>query len=123
MLIVSMRMLSPSLKLSHLWSCNIFVYTSIAGQDLNAYQGLINPGMDALRVVDPITQIYTYIGRMPRGRWYATPAVLPDGNVLIVGGSQQVSILCIARSLEAPPSTLEPRSSSSLLLHSYILSI
>ena len=39
---------------------------NIAGQDLNAYQGLINPGMDALRIVDPVTQVYTYIGRMPR---------------------------------------------------------
>ena len=74
-------------EMSHLQLCN----TSVAGQDLNAYQGLINPGMDSLRIVDPITQIYTYIGRMPRARWYATPAVLPDGNVLIVGGSQQVS--------------------------------
>lgn len=46
--------------------------------------------MDALRIVDPITQNYTNIGRMPRARWYATPAVLPDGNVLIVGGYQQV---------------------------------
>ena len=71
-----------------LQSCN----NASAGNDLNAYEGLINPGMDALRIVDPITQIYTYIGRMPRARWYATPAVLPDGNVLIVGGSQQVSI-------------------------------
>lgn len=64
-----------------------------AGQDLNTYRGLINPGMDALRIVDPITQKYSLIGHMPQARWYATPAVLPDGNVLIVGGYQQVSIV------------------------------
>lgn len=61
----------------------------VGGQDLNSYRGLINPGMDALRLIDPVTQVYTYIGQMPRARWYATPTVLPDGNVLIVGGYQQ----------------------------------
>ncbi len=47
--------------------------------------------MDALRIVDPISQSYTLVGHMPQARWYATPAVMPDGNVLIVGGYQQVS--------------------------------
>ena len=62
-----------------------------AGDNSELYSPWLNNGLQAIRIVDPNTQESALVATMQNGRYYPTIATMPDGNVLIVGGYQQVS--------------------------------
>ena len=47
-------------------------------------------GIQTIRLFDPDSQTYQVVNTMDRGRWYPSVTVMADGNLLIVGGLQQV---------------------------------
>ena len=47
-------------------------------------------GYQAVRIINSAAQNYSLVGEVPTGRWYATIMTLPDGNMLILGGAQEV---------------------------------
>ena len=59
------------------------------GDNLNLNQNLTN-GIAVIRTFDPVAQSYKVVANMDQGRWYPTVGIMADGNVLIVGGMQQV---------------------------------
>ena len=65
----------------------------LAGDNLNLNPPFLTIGTQAIRVFSPISQRYSVVAEMDRGRWYPTIMVMADGNLLILGGMQQVSHL------------------------------
>ena len=63
---------------------------SLAGDNLNLNPPFLTNGVQVIRLFNPSTQNYSVIAEMDRGRWYPTIMSLPDGNLLVVGGMQQV---------------------------------
>lgn len=63
----------------------------VTGDPLNLIDGFLTNGLQTVRLFDPATQTYQVVGEMERGRWYPTVNVLADGDLLIVGGMQQVN--------------------------------
>lgn len=56
-------------------------------------------GIQAVRVFDPVTREIELVATLQRGSWYVSVMTLSDGNLLILGGVQQVS----ASSLQGEP--------------------
>lgn len=52
---------------------------------------------------DPSTQGVEVVSWLQRARWYATVATLADGDLLVVGGMQQVTRACALTSLRRLP--------------------
>lgn len=50
-----------------------------------------NVGLPSTTIYDPLTNTWTKQQNMNLGRWYPTPQVLPNGNVLIVSGDVDLS--------------------------------
>ena len=49
-------------------------------------------GYQAVRRVDATQPSYSLVNQFTTGRWYPGIMTLPDGNVLVVGGAQIVSL-------------------------------
>ena len=62
----------------------------ITGENLNLDPPFTTNGVQSIRIFDSVTQIYSHVAEMDRGRWYPSVLTMPDGNILIIGGSQQV---------------------------------
>lgn len=62
-----------------------------AGDPLNLNGNFLTSGIQTIRVFDPETQTYRVVNNMERGRWYPSVTVMADGDLLIVGGMQQVT--------------------------------
>ena len=62
----------------------------LAGDNLNLNYPFLTIGTQAIRVFSTVSQNYTVVAEMDRGRWYPTIMVMADGNLLILGGMQQV---------------------------------
>ena len=62
-----------------------------AGDNLNLNPPFLTIGTQAIRIFNPATQNYSVVAEMDRGRWYPTIMSMADGNLLILGGMQQVS--------------------------------
>ena len=61
-----------------------------AGDNLNLNPPFLTMGLQTIRVFDPNTQKYSVVAEMDRGRWYPSVMTMADGNLLIIGGMQQV---------------------------------
>jgi hypothetical protein len=61
------------------------------GDNLNPDPPHLLVGFQAVQVFDPPTQRIETVAWLQRARWYATIATLADGNLLVVGGMQQVA--------------------------------
>ncbi len=48
-------------------------------------------GFPDISIFDPFTESWSRAPPMPRGRWYATSTTLGDGDVLIIGGRDELS--------------------------------
>ena len=57
-------------------------------------------GYQAIRVVDMQARTYSVVATSPTGRWYPTVATQPDGNMLIVGGAQEVILYSLSYKLQ-----------------------
>ena len=68
------------------------VYT---GSLINSNGKFLTPGFQAIRVFDPVAKNYSVVGQLDRARFDPTLVTLGDGNVLVLGGTQQVT-LCSA---------------------------
>ena len=73
--------------------CVPYVYT---GNNINLNGDFLQSGAQAIRVVDPTNLNYTLIGQLDRTRVGVTLTTLGDGNILIMGGNQQVTLLLLA---------------------------
>ena len=60
------------------------------GDDLNLNPPFLTNGIQAVRVFDPVTRKIELVAELDRGRWYASVMTMADGNLLILGGVQQV---------------------------------
>ena len=63
---------------------------SFAGDPINLNGAFLTSGIQTIRLFDPDTQSYRVVNTMERGRWYPSVTIMADGNLLIVGGMQQV---------------------------------
>ena len=54
-------------------------------------------GAQAVRIFDPVGQNYSQVAVMQSLRWYPTVMTFPDGNMLIIGGAQAVSLSLLLR--------------------------
>ena len=61
-----------------------------AGDNLNPNPPHLLVGFQAVQVFDPATRQLETVAWLQRARWYASVATLADGNLLVVGGMQQV---------------------------------
>lgn len=61
-----------------------------AGDNLNLNPPFLTNGNQVIRLFNPSTQNYSVIAEMDRGRWYPTIMSMADGNLLVLGGMQQV---------------------------------
>ena len=61
-----------------------------AGDDLNLNPPFLTNGIQAVQVFDPVNRTIEHVATLQRGRWYASVMTLSDGNLLILGGIQQV---------------------------------
>ena len=73
--------------------CVPYAYT---GNNINLNGDFLQSGAQAIRVVDPTNLNYTLIGQLDRTRVGVTLTTLGDGNILIMGGNQQVTLLLLA---------------------------
>ena len=62
-----------------------------AGNNINLNGDFLQAGAQTIRVVDPSNLNYTVVGTLDRTRVGVTLTTLGDGNILIMGGNQQVS--------------------------------
>lgn len=60
------------------------------GDPLNLNAPFLTNGIQAVRVFDPVTRKIELVAELDRGRWYASVMTMADGNLLILGGLQQV---------------------------------
>ena len=60
------------------------------GDDLNLNPPFLTNGIQAVRVFDPLTRKIELVAELDRGRWYASVMTMADGNLLVLGGVQQV---------------------------------
>lgn len=67
------------------------------GDNLDLILDFLTNGLQTIRIFDPFMETYQVVAEMERGRWYPSINVLADGNVLIVGGMQQVSMKSFCR--------------------------
>lgn len=66
------------------------------GNNLNLNGEFLQAGGQAIRIVDPNNMTSTLIGQLDRNRVGITLTTLGDGNLLIMGGNQQVCLcLCL----------------------------
>lgn len=75
--------------------CSRFLCSPCAhtGNNINLNGDFLQSGAQAIRVVDPTNLNYTLIGQLDRTRVGVTLTTLGDGNILIMGGNQQVTLL------------------------------
>ena len=64
-----------------------------SGNDINLNGDFLQAGAQAIRVVDPSNLTSNVIGQLDRNRVGVTLTTLGNGNILILGGNQQVSLL------------------------------
>ena len=69
----------------------IYNFLLVAGDNLNLNAPFLTIGVQTIRVFNPNTQKYAVVAEMDRGRWYPSVMTMADGNLLILGGMQQVS--------------------------------
>ena len=62
------------------------------GNNINLNGDFLQSGAQAIRIVDPTNLNYTLIGQLDRTRVGVTLTTLGDGNILIMGGNQQVTL-------------------------------
>ena len=60
------------------------------GDNLNLNPPFLTEGNQAVRVFNPLTRDISVVSKLERGRWYPSVMTLSDGNLLILGGMQQV---------------------------------
>src|SRR5262245_56946673 len=75
----------------------------IAGGTDRVGFGTVSTPYKSAELYDPSTRIFTHTGDMAQSRWSHTATVLPDGKVLIAGGTVSGNILSSAELYE--PST------------------
>lgn len=63
---------------------------NVAGNNINLNAPFLQSGAQAVRVIDPTNQTSTLIGMLDRTRLGVTLTTMGDGNILIMGGNQQV---------------------------------
>lgn len=68
--------------------------SQLAGDNLNLNPPFLTMGFTSIRVFDPVGRNYSVVTDMGQGRWYASVVTMADGNLLILGGIQQVSKAC-----------------------------
>ena len=47
-------------------------------------------GFQSVRAIDVVDRNYSVVAELERGRWYPTVVTLSDGNMVIIGGAQEV---------------------------------
>lgn len=70
------------------------------GDDLNLNPPFLTNGIQAVRVFDPLTRKIELVAELDRGRWYASVMTMADGNLLVLGGVQQVGCWPPLRNLD-----------------------
>lgn len=58
------------------------------GDNVDLDPPFLTNGLQSLRDYNPDDPSYTLPAMLPTGRWYPTLVTLPDGHILIAGGSQ-----------------------------------
>lgn len=61
-----------------------------AGSLINLNGDFLTVGFQAIRGFDPVAKKYSVVGKLDRARFDPTLVTLGDGNVLVLGGTQQV---------------------------------
>ena len=65
---------------------------SVAGNNINLNAPFLQSGAQAVRIIDPTNKTSTLIGMLDRTRLGVTLTTMGDGNILIMGGNQQVCL-------------------------------
>lgn len=71
--------------------CNSRNNLCYAGSLINLNGAFLTVGFQAIRVFDPVAKNYSVVGYTDRARFDPTLVTLGDGNMLVLGGTQQVS--------------------------------
>ena len=65
---------------------------NVAGNNINLNAPFLQSGAQAVRIIDPTNKTSTLIGTLDRTRLGVTLTTMGDGNILIMGGNQQVCL-------------------------------
>lgn len=72
------------------------------GDNVDLNPPFLTNGLQSVRDYNPDAPSYTLPVTLPTGRWYPTLVTLPDGRILIVGGSQVCCTSCSISPVAAP---------------------